>query len=203
MPYPTAEIRWFSNEESHLWQVYREIRPEGKGLQEQVRTDYYLLSGTENTGIKVREGNHEWKLKFKPDEQREYGLIQYWKKWSTEEEQNILKSIDKELLGDWIEVRKQRFKKQYEILDDRQIRPSKSSSVKNGCDLEFTTVRLPLYDIEVFTIGLETFGEIRDLDVQLLSVLNEFEQELSLLKSLPSQGYAEWLKTIDTSTSNA
>ena len=192
MVFKSSEIRWFSKNRELLWNFYTDLPKKGEGIRESDRTDYYLRSGTVNTGIKIREGNHELKLKRDTDEKLEMGIMEHWIKWSRSEENNILNTIDHKFLDDWISVEKIRFKKSYEIKEDR-LRLLSGEFVDEGCGAEFTELHLERLDQPLYTVGFEAFSASENQRANLLHSLRLLEVDLSVFKDLDSYGYPQLL----------
>lgn len=192
MIFKSSEIRWFSKNRKLLWNFYSNLPEEGEGNLESDRTDYYLRSGTINTGIKIREGNHELKLKRDADEEMDNGVMEHWIKWSTSEEKNILNTIDHKYLGDWISVEKIRYKKSYEI-EEEKLRLINEEYVDEGCGAEFTELHLERIDQPLYTVGFEAFSATGRQRENLLRALQLLEVDLSVLKDLDSYGYPKLL----------
>ncbi|MDT0645692.1 hypothetical protein RM545_03230 [Zunongwangia sp. F260] len=134
MPFKSSEIRWFSREKQVLWDVFENLQKSGPGNPEEERTDFYLSSNTPNSGIKIREGKHELKVKTDKDEKLEFGLLQHWSKWSYAEEENILNSVNSNLLDDWLKLTKNRAKKSYKITAEEKVEFTSEENIKEGFD---------------------------------------------------------------------
>ena len=143
MQFKSSEIRWFSPDKNLLWDFYEHLPKKGEGKREPDRTDFYLNSDTINSGIKIREGNHELKVKRAEDEELDFGIMEHWIKWSTSEEKNILNTVDDQFLGDWIPVKKKRFKKTYKIIQN-EIECIAEGFPAEGCGAEFTEIQMDL-----------------------------------------------------------
>lgn len=196
MPFKSSEIRWFSRDREILWNQYKKLPDKGEGISEGDRTDYYLKSGTINTGIKIREGNHELKVKSGEDEDLGYGVMQHWIKWSNSEVENILNTIDNEWLDDWIAVKKRRYKKRYEIFNQQELEVVEEEFVDEGCGAEFTEIHLLEPDVTLYTFGLEAFSAGDNEKKNLLLCLNTLEIETHELRDLDSFGYPELLNRL-------
>lgn len=162
------------------------------------RTDLYLETGLLSCGIKVREGNHEIKLKSDKDEKvEEIGKVEHWSKWSSSEELNILNTIDRSLLGDWIEVRKKRFLKVYEIKKDRSVAFT-TEFVDDGCGVEFTVLNVD--GDTYYSFGMEAFNTFNSGIENLLAVWNAFGLKRSQFKGIRCMSYPEFLIAIHSGT---
>lgn len=197
--FKSSEIRWFSQEREFLWDFYDNLPEKGMGYREIERTDYYLKSGTENTGIKVREGNHELKVKSAEDEKFEYGTLTHWIKWSVAEKNTILNTIDEEMLEEWEPVKKSRFKKTYEIAGDTGIHFVDEAHAKEGVEVEFTEVYFKTADQLFYTVGFESFSAVNRQRENLLQALNMFDTGHSAFRNLDSYGYPKLLKNLGLS----
>lgn len=197
MIFKSSEIRWFTPQKDLIWDFYKRLPESGEGTRESDRTDYYLMSGTINTGIKIREGNHELKVKCAEDEEMEFGMMEHWIKWSTSEEKNILNTIDEKMMGDWIAVKKKRFKKSYEIADQSTLRPVQGEFVDEGCGAEFTEIHLEELDQKLYTFGFEAFSSGNKQKENLLAALNILEVDFLELKELDSYGYPQLLHKLN------
>lgn len=196
MTFKSSEIRWFSEKAETLWDMYQQLPPQGEGIAETIRTDYYLKAGLENTGIKVREGNHEIKVKAGADEETPFGRIEHWIKWSTREEENILNTVGKELLQEWTAVSKSRYKKSYRILGPNRLAYSDSAWVEEGCGVEFTELFLPERNSRFYTLGFEAFGRHHTSGENLLSALRYLKLDIYRLEEVECMSYPLWLKRL-------
>lgn len=193
MVFKSSEIRWFSQNKELLWNFYEALPQKGEGTRESDRTDFYLKSGTVNTGIKIREGNHELKVKGAEDEKLDFGVIEHWIKWSTSEEKNILNTIDDEFLGDWVTVKKKRFKKNYEIVEQEKAEFLHGEFVDEGFGIEFTEIQLKRVDQPIYTVGCEAFSVKNQQRENLLSAIQILDIDFSPFKELDSYGYPQFL----------
>lgn len=193
MIFKSSEIRWFSKSKQPLWDIYKNLPEHGEGTREEDRTDYYLKSGTIRTGIKIREGNHELKVKCAGDEQLDFGVMEHWIKWSTSEEKNILNTIDDEWLGDWIAVTKKRFKKSYKIIDSNRIERIYDSFPDEGCGAEFTEITLNRLENPLFTVGFEAFSSTNQQRQNLITFIKYLDNDFSYLREIDSYGYPQLL----------
>lgn len=191
--FKSSEIRWFAQEYDLLWDFFDALPKTGEEMEEQERTDYYLKSGTENTGIKVREGNHELKVKCAEDEALEYGNLTHWIKWSVPEKKHILNTIADELLEDWIPVKKKRVKKTYEILSESEIVMKNERLVDEGVGVEFTKIYLGRMEQPFYTVGFESFSATGQQRENLLQAIKILGPDLSPLKDFNSFGYPAFL----------
>lgn len=198
MPFKSSEIRWFSTQKDALWEIYESLPNQGEGTREPDRTDYYLKSRTINTGIKIREGNHELKVKRGDDEVLDYGVMEHWIKWSTSEEVNILNTIDDEFLGDWVAVKKKRFKKSYKIINGEKLERVEGIFPAEGCGAEFTEIYLQRLEYPIYTFGMEAFSSSSRERENLLQAIEFLEIDFSPFKEFDSYGYPQLLMDFGT-----
>lgn len=192
MPFSSSEIRWFSPKEKLFRQLFDEL-PGGNVTAEPVRTDFYLRTDSHQTGVKIREGNHEIKVQSAADEALDFGVMQDWLKWSVPEKNNVLNAVDKEFLIDWVEVRKLRFKKNYDVSDGNPIFKPAGQFLDEGCGIEFTKIELPQFQQSVFTFGLEAFSTQNRCRENLLLTLKSLNVDFCRLQNEQSCGYPQWL----------
>lgn len=197
MPFKSTEIRWFSPHKEELWNLYQSLPEQGNGIRESDRIDYYLQSDSLNTGVKIRQGNHEIKVKCQADEPQPYGLVEHWLKWSTKEFQNILNTINSELLGDWTAIDKVRYKKKYEILPNSEVMYSTKDFLAEGCGVEFTELKIGTSRDLFYTFGIEAFGTAYDSRDNFFAVMDYLNMNFAVLKELDSFGYPEFLSKLE------
>ncbi|NBC25338.1 MAG: hypothetical protein GVY08_00615 [Bacteroidetes bacterium] len=191
----SSEIRWFAQEDTMLRDFFNALPGTGEEIYEGERTDYYLKSGTETTGIKVREGNHELKVKCAEDEALVYGTLTHWIKWSVPETKHILNTIADELLTEWIPVKKKRVKKTYEIVSQSEVVPADDGMVDEGVGVEFTNIYLGRMEQPFYTAGFESFSATGQQRENLLQAIKILEPDLSRIKDFNSRGYPAFLKS--------
>jgi hypothetical protein len=196
MPFKSTEIRWFSKEKHRLTEIFHQLPGSKMGVQEDERTDHYLRSNTVNTGIKIREGNHEFKVKTARDILLEYGHLEFWMKWSTDEKETILNAVDSDLLGDWVAIKKKRWKKTYQIDQHEKLKYVEKEWVEEGCGIEFTEINIPERTQNWYTLGLESFSQSNAEKDNLLSALHAFSFDKDELSDLPSYGYPEFIASL-------
>jgi len=196
--FKSSEIRWFAQEYELLRDFFDALPGAGEEIYEGERTDYYLKSGTETTGIKVREGNHELKVKCAKDETLAYGTLTHWIKWSVPEKKHILNTIADELLTEWIPVKKKRVKKTYGIVNQSEVVPADDGVVEEGVGVEFTNIYLGRMEQPFYTVGFESFSATGQQRDNLMLAINRLDLDLTLLKDLNSCGYPTFLKTRET-----
>ncbi|NNK71837.1 MAG: hypothetical protein HKO94_01470 [Flavobacteriaceae bacterium] len=189
--FKSSEIRWFSSEKESLESIFRSLPGEFDNAQE--RTDYYLITALANTGIKIREGRHELKLKRDSDEFIEsIGTIEHWAKWSSTEEQNILNTIEDIHLSDWLAVIKKRFLKIYSVSKNGKNVANAYGFVHDGCGVEFTILKID--DQMVYTLGLEAWGRYHKSGDNLIKVFRYLKLNPDFFKNTICMSYPEYLK---------
>ncbi len=193
MPFPSCEIRWFAEDRTALRRLYEALPPAGPGRREPDRTDYYLRTATPHTGVKIREGSHELKVKAAEDESRPYGLIEHWIKWSHPASENILNTLPARWLGDWLAVEKKRFKKDYAITGGHQLAQATGEWQAEGCGLEFTEIHLPDFRHTAFTLGFEAFSDSGNQGRNLEIALTQLPLDYHRLAALGSKSYPAFL----------
>ncbi|MDT0685283.1 hypothetical protein [Autumnicola psychrophila] len=198
MPFKTSEIRWFSREKQVLWDIFESLEKFGPGNPEEERTDYYLNSNTPSSGIKIREGKHELKVKISEDEKLEFGLLQHWSKWSYAEEENILNSVNPGLLGDWLKMTKKRHKKSFKITAEKEVEFTSEENVEEGFDVEFTSFEISSPEFTGFTLGLEAFSTKNNSAENLRLALDQLQLKPSVLKEMKSCSYPEFLADLSS-----
>ncbi|MDT0691885.1 hypothetical protein RM549_18985 [Salegentibacter sp. F188] len=196
MQFKSSEIRWFSREKQVLWDIFESLEMLGPGDPEEERTDYYLNSDTPNSGIKIRDGKHELKVKISQDEKLGYGILQHWSKWSYSEEENILNSVNSDLLIDWLKMTKNRAKKSYKITAEKKVEFTSEENIEEGFDVEFTRFEIPSLEITGFTLGLEAFSGKNNSEENLYLALRALQLKTSHLKNLKSCSYPEFLNDL-------
>ena len=190
----SAEIRWFTREREPMASIFEGIcsafgQP-FKFMPE--RTDHYLNTGLDSTGVKIREGNHEIKVKREDDTLiNDIGRIENWSKWSSGEELNILNTINESHLKDWIPVRKKRALLVFEITKKKDVIPT-ADYVDDGCGVEFTSIVIgnELY----YTFGLEAFATNNSETENLVRVWQHLNLRKEYFNTAYCMSYPEFLK---------
>ncbi|GEM_PF-5008043 len=199
MRYPSAEIRWFfkGQPKRDLQSWFRQSWTEvGTGE----RTDYYLLGTGETLNIKLREGRVEAKQRLWAEPEFVMrgsiaGQREGWVKWSfdlSEAGQDVqLASRHAEA---WLPVHKRRWMRTF-IPEHNEITETDAGSYPAaGCNAELTFVKAGEEDW--YTLGLESFGEGRDLKGLLHSIGSYFfDADFPLLLTPSnSRSYAAWIE---------
>lgn len=199
MRYASAEIRWFfkglAKQDLKSW--FRQSWTE-MGTGE--RTDYYLSGTGEMLNIKLREGRVEAKQRLWVEpgfvmRGSIAGQREGWVKWSFD-----LDEADEsvQLAGRhpeaWLPVHKRRWMRTF-IPEHNEITETAAGTYPAaGCNAELTFVRAGGADW--YTLGLESFGEGRDLKGLLHSVGSYFfDGDFPLLMTpAESLSYAAWIE---------
>lgn len=192
MIFHSAELRWFSKKKALLWDMFVQAVPTGTGIEEPVRTDFYLKSPSVSTGVKVRQGNHELKVRSAIIENK-LGKIECWTKWSYPEERTLLEKIPSKMLKDWTKVTKKRWIKKYELLPDGELTPITTRRVQEGCGIEFTELEFAKSAEKWYTIGLEAFSAEGIEAENLIFTIRELGLNLYKLEKHIQAGYPEFL----------
>lgn len=187
----TVEMRWFFDtcpiDETQHFAHVGEL---------QTRVDWYSMPCNPASGIKIREGRFESKLRTAELGKRRlgslHGRLEQWQKWSlayvddSPPPESLLSEIG------WIAVSKRRRLKRFAVqakqLEIVDLRPN------NGCEFELT--ELVIRDQSFWTVGFEAVGEADQLERNLALVAERVQQDggrqLDFLLER-SFGYAEWL----------
>ena len=190
---PTMEVRWFSQS-----RPFDPLAVFGEELEPECRTDWYAPVDGGRTGVKLRDGRLEAKLRTELIGERSFGQIhgqlERWTKWSGIVSESHAPTA--QVLDDcgWISVAKRRYMQSYEV-DGPALRLTQERS-ENGCDFELT--ELQVRQQTWWTVGFEATGSEATILVNLERTVTE-----SLLRSGihhahqlgRSCGYPEWLKT--------
>lgn len=191
-PFYSSEIRWFATNRTHFEKLHAQLP--GHGIKEPKRTDYYLKTNLIHSGIKIREGKHEIKVKCAPDEQHGLGIIEHWCKWSTHEPNNILNTVDQSLRQEWIPVEKIRWKKAYRIDPVTNSISYQEGFFDDGGNIEFTELKINQSSSNIYTFGLEAFGTHRSCKQNILGLLSFLDLDTKVFERDINMGYPAYLK---------
>ena len=200
--FPSMEVRWFYQgmvpAEVAEWFRSGTSQPEGQSP----RVDYYLnLRGTDDLGIKLREGRLEVKQRQHQHGIQRFceqaaGLVEHWHKWSFE-----LSRGEGELSGSlrpissWVAVQKERLLRKYRATgDDRLVPVPAEEYPERGCSVELSALRVEGQDW--WSLCFEAFGNEPSLRQTLLLVVEEVlacERMPFQLDAKASYGYPRWL----------
>jgi hypothetical protein len=192
MIFHSAEIRWFSPEKELLWEVYQRSNPAGEGNEEDFRTDFYLRTGSIENGVKVRQGNHELKVRSRRTP-GPWGPVEHWTKWSYPEKQHLLEQIPSKKLNNWIEVKKHRWIKKYRIDEKEALQYITHERVDEGCGFEFTALEFSGMPEKWYTLGLEAFSSKDQAPENLLLTIEKLNLNPEKLDDCVRASYPEFL----------
>ncbi len=187
--FKTLEMRWFSSDVKLLNKIFDHLAKEYTTTTEQ-RTDHYLKIPLEDTGIKIREGNHELKVKFQPDVELDIGKKEFWMKWSHPTDDSILSLVGKEGLTHWIAIEKERKSLRISFEDNND----EGIFSPEGVSVECTHLHIPFYKARIYTMGIESYSLKNRMERYFNKAIGKiriFEKEL---KELYSGGYPAWMK---------
>lgn len=196
MIFKSAELRWFFREDSIPKSVFHNALPHVVTQEEKMRTDLYLKTESNNTGIKIRQGKHELKLKSEADLLYKDFSLQSWIKWSYKDTQSIIDMIRFPQLDDWIAIEKSRWIKKIHVTDQNDIIPIQDERVKRGCTLEYTEIKIKNQK-KMFSFGLEAFSEDKNEMEILKFIIDSLENNLLSLKRFPTSSYPGFLNELN------
>jgi|GEM_PF-2958065 hypothetical protein len=196
MIFESAELRWFSLDKDLYKDIFNGLASRSEARHEKERTDYYLNLDSSFSGLKIRNGKLELKIRSAPDIHLPYGPVQHWKKWSFNEEDPILSAIPSDLQKDWIKVIKKRQIKIFELALDGQIRLIVNERIKTGCSIEYTEVMIPDVNINYKSIALEAFNLNGNCTETLRKTIEGLKLDLSLLSRNNCYAYPDLLSKI-------
>lgn len=198
----TAEVRWFFR--GDLPPAFKVWFEEGKELESHTRTDSYLmLPGCETVGVKQREGRFEIKAlrgetvteQLSPEVT---GRIDEWVKWSHGGAgvELWIQALREEPEG-WLQVKKARWLRRFSLDEGQPEKVAPVAVVKDGCDLEVTSVWVR--DASWWTFGLEAFGAAENVRNNLRLLAKYFffgNRPPTRLNSANSFSYPVWLSSV-------
>lgn len=192
----TAEIRWFwpieTPAEIKKWLDSTDF-PEG---ETEVRTDYYLMSGSPAGGIKLRSKRLETKLLIEElapvSPMENLGKAGKWSKWSAPETMTLADHT----AGDenWLPVQKDRRIATYITGEKRWAKQGETPG--EGCEVEIGQVSV--VGKKCGTLCLECFSDKgREAEVlnQSLNMLIT-EEVITILSEIEALSYPEWLNRL-------
>ncbi|MGH8972616.1 MAG: hypothetical protein ACRD0C_05370 [Acidimicrobiia bacterium] len=200
----TLEVRWFGPgpPPDDLARRFDELKapgPEG-------RTDtYLLLPGTDDLGVKLREGGKALEFKLRQHDFGDTKLVaaaagnlERWQKWSFPIEDPACRSKALGLpAGSWVDVEKRRRLVTYQLAPDGSAVPAPERA-GDGCSVEITS--LVARASEWWSLGFEAFGAQDRLADALTAGAEAFFSGATglsgLLSRAPSCGYPGWLQKI-------
>lgn len=199
MPYHSAELRWFFSGQP-VPKLLSWFKNGPLPLNEEVRTDHYLLGTGKELNAKLREGKIElkqlqWTLPINLIHDNLGAQMEGWTKWSFdlsgEESYQVLSRAQPR---SWLAVDKNRLMRQFSVSNGRVIELDSESEAKAGCNLEVTTVEAS--NQSWYTIGFEAFGEpvqLRDMLRRIAIYVTERDFPIQL-KAADALSYAAWIE---------
>jgi hypothetical protein len=198
----TLEVRWFApgHPPDALTRRFDDLGAPGP----QSRTDTYLdLSGTDDLGVKLREGGKAFELKLRQHDfgetklaGRATGNLERWQKWSYPVIDAACQAAGLGLPGgSWVEVEKNRRLITYRLAADGTVVPVEARQ-GDGCSVEITT--LVMKGSEWWSLGFEAFGAHERLADALTATAETFFAGADVDRALDrtrSCGYPAWLQS--------
>jgi hypothetical protein len=191
---PTMEVRWFCRQ-----RPFDPLAVFGAAFRPECRTDWYARIDGIRTGIKLRDGRLEAKLRMETLGERVFGSVvgqvERWTKWSGIVSQSHGPSDEVLRNAGWVAVEKRRYLQCFE-LDSSPPRLVPQPS-PNGCDFELTEIRV--CGETWWTVGFESTGPesaiFDNLQRTVADSLNRVQlRDADLLGR--SCGYPEWLTDV-------
>jgi len=190
--FPTVEVRWFFRDA-----VFRQWRLSDEFSASTSRSDWYACPCDPRSGIKVREGRLETKLRtgrIPHAFPRAAGAVESWQKWSVELPADDVPSANVLQVAGWVEVCKQR-DLQWWSCDERRVYQVGADEPHNvQCELTRLTVGNQLW----WTIGFETAGHGAPSEQRLQQVVAQVLDPRIPVIALTAEnscGFPEWLRT--------
>lgn len=195
----TLEARWFApgRPPDALTRRFDDLGVPGP----QGRTDTYLyLSGTDDLGVKLREGGTAFELKLRQHDFGETklagvaGHLERWQKWSFPVTDAACQAAGFGLpVESWVEVEKNRRLITYRLAADGTVFPV-AARQGDGCSVEITS--LVTNHSEWWSLGFEAFGTQDRLADALTATADAFFTGGNLARALDgarSCAYPDWL----------
>lgn len=199
----TLEVRWFApgRPRDALTRRFDDLGAPGP----QSRTDTYLaISGTDDLGVKLREGGQAFELKLR---QHDFGAakltagaagnLERWQKWSFPVTDAASRASRLGLPGEsLVEVEKNRRLLTYRLAPDGSASPVEERA-GDGCSVELT--RLMVRGREWWSLGFEAFGSQDRLADALTAATGAFLAAGAVAAALDgarSCAYPAWLGTV-------
>lgn len=192
------EVRWFFREEPvpRAWLI-------DEPPSDTPRTDWYAWPCSDASGVKIREGRLETKLRHgapqlwqadTPDGTQVFGRMEWWTKWSAELPDTQPPSDELLSSAGWVAVTKDRALRKYTLEGDRVV--PISGEADSGVQVEWTHLRTP--HRQWWTVGLEAFGPLEQQPQLLQRVLQQICEQTTLppiFAAENSRGYPAWLNS--------
>lgn len=176
----------------------------------QSRTDTYLdLSGTDDLGVKLREGGTAFELKLRQHDLGETkfnagptGNVERWQKWSFPVTDEACPTAGFGLpVESWVEVEKSRRLSTYRLAPDGTVSPVEGRA-GDGCSVEIT--ELVMDGSQWWSLGFEAFGAQERLADALTATAAAFfagAEVAGALDGARSCAYPAWLNAATASRS--
>ncbi len=202
----TLEVRWFGPGPSPggLAAWFDDLGAPGP----QRRTDtYLLLPGTDDLGVKLREGGEAFEIKLRQQDLGDAklagvsGRLERWEKWSFPVRDDVCREAALGLPpASLVDVEKDRRMMSYRLAGDGSaIRAHEGEG--DGCSVELTA--LTVQGSDWWSVGFEAFGS----EARLHDALRATEEAVfalatagsAVLAAALSCGYPAWLHTVASS----
>jgi hypothetical protein len=199
----TLEVRWFGTGPPPD-AIGRRFDDLGAHAPEERTDTYVLLPGTDNLGVKLREGGEALEFKLRQHDFGDTkvaavsGNLERWQKWSFPVEDESCRAAALGLpSGSLVDVAKRRRLVTYRLgPDGSPVKAEERSG--DGCSVEITS--LAAKGSEWWSLGFEAFGSQDRLADALTATAEAFFAGASglsdLLAGALSCGYPEWLQEI-------
>lgn len=179
----SAEIRWFWTDDSMADKLeswfnvsWNGIHPLGLGAP--ARVDAYVLDlqqprlSIKTRSVNSRRAQSQTEIKGlvdgyfdRLDEDAFKGTIELWSKWSAALDLSPHKSIS---------VHKQRYMRRFKFdersgefsefgMSDEERATGELKPPKQGCNIEFTRVKIPMIDVTASSFAFEAFGQVANV----------------------------------------
>lgn len=199
----TLEVRWFGpgRPPDGLTKAFDDLGAPGP----ESRTDtYLLLSGTDDLGVKLREGGEAFELKLR---QRDLGSMRFaaatgnlerWQKWSFPVTDATCRAAALGLPGQsLIDVEKGRRLVTHRLSPDGSVTHA-GERTGDGCSVEITS--LLVKGADWWSLGFEAFGAEDRLADALAASAESFFAEATVIPDVLTRavscGYPAWLPTV-------
>jgi hypothetical protein len=201
-PFSTTEVRWFYSGEIPFEVKKEFFRNEEFTESHPARVDIYLtVAGDPDLGVKIREGRLE--IKHRTSRYGSFnfrsqvsGILEGWEKWGFEITERFYNRNVKDMDG-WVEVRKLRWLKRFQITKDKRVKPIYPNiQIDQGCEWEISKVQLSGLDSIWWSTAFEAYGG--NSETRRKALIEVVEKFLKPTKNLNyskenSLSYPAWL----------
>jgi hypothetical protein len=195
----TSEVRWFFRSPPFPPADFFDLQSSPP-----TRVDWYAFPCDERSGVKVRQGKLETKLRL-----RELGPIRYgeasgrveeWGKWSLAYPPNDAPQAGQLSMAGWVPVEKTRYMRIFTIKEETisEITDWQQNFPEAGVEFELTQLRVRQQ--QWWTVGFEAFAPaepVEKLSLNLGKVVRHVfsggDHDMSLFTIDNSSGYPGWL----------